>query len=137
MTTEKDKILYTCSLCYNKLDGINYSPMILPECNHALCSSCISNILINNKILKCPIDNKTYPNIKSISQLELKKNIEKQKNFKNNINISGLEDDSVDKEEYKNDILANDPFTHTRQNYYLNASLSTNSENNLKISNDS
>ena len=62
-----------CNLLYDKSIHI---PLILPNCNHSICSKCICEMLIkNNNFIICPIDKKINNEIKSLKNLKINKNL--------------------------------------------------------------
>ena len=64
-----------CFICNKLYDPSIHIPLILPTCNHTICSKCIQEILIKNNSLICPIDNIIYKEINSIEQLKINKQL--------------------------------------------------------------
>ena len=91
---------YNCLICHYPFDDSTHLPRIMPNCDHTICSLCISKkLLSSNKIFICPKDNIIYSKIESIDYFQVNKNIlEKIKqqqgiNSSNNYNIN-INDDS-------------------------------------------
>lgn len=62
----------TCFLCNFPFDESIHIPRILPNCNHSICSLCLTNSLQPQKdSFLCPKDNITYSNIRSIDYFKI------------------------------------------------------------------
>ena len=75
-----------CFICNKLYDPSIHIPLILPICNHNICSKCIQEALIKNNSLICPIDNIIYKEIKTIEQLKINKQLIEDINVKRNKN---------------------------------------------------
>ena len=72
---EKNDIYKNCPNCNILFDLTEHLPRILPQCNHTLCTSCITTIFFDNSLKKiiCPIDKVEYDNINNINSFETNK----------------------------------------------------------------
>ena len=75
---------YNCLICHYPFDDSIHLPRILNECEHTICSLCISRrLLSSNKTFICPKDNTVYSNIESVVDFKVNENIiEKIKQLK-------------------------------------------------------
>ena len=58
----------TCPICFERYDETNLCPRLLPECGHTFCTSCLNNLIRNNRIT-CPFDNKVIHVSRGIGEL--------------------------------------------------------------------
>ena len=97
---EKNDIYKNCPNCNILFDLTEHLPRILPQCNHTLCTSCITTIFFDNSLKKiiCPIDKVEYDNINNINSFETNKIfIENIKNNNGNSSADAEVKDNSDK----------------------------------------
>ena len=119
-----------CPKCSSLYDKSLHIPLILPNCNHSICSKCICEMIIkNNNCIVCPIDKKVNKEIKSLKNLQINKNLlgafettNKKVNKEKNSNIPKLEEVSLGKE-----IISKSVNLKIDNNYFLNQNNNNNS----------
>ena len=97
---EKNDIYKNCPNCNILFDLAEHLPRILSQCNHTLCTSCITKIFFDNSLKKiiCPIDKVEYDNISKINSFEINKTyIENIKNNNGNLSVEAKVQDNSDK----------------------------------------
>lgn len=82
---------YNCLICHYPFDDSIHLPRILNECEHTICSLCISRrLLSSNRTFICPKDNTIFSNIESVDDFKVNENIldkikqQKEKDINNN-----------------------------------------------------
>lgn len=80
---------YNCLICHYPYDDSIHLPRILNECEHTICSLCISRrLLSSNKTFICPKDNTVFSNIESVDDFKVNESIiekiKQQKEKENN-----------------------------------------------------
>lgn len=141
-----------CMICHIPFDDYIHLPRILPDCNHTICSLCISKNLFSNNTFICPKDNFIYTNINNIDYFKVNKNILdkiKQKENKDNLqyltyNIEDLiKNDVISLEKNKkikdktDEILINNTLlSSNNQQYYIKKNIKFNN-NKINFSNNS
>ena len=80
---------YNCLICHYPFDDSIHLPRILNECEHTICSLCISRrLLSSNKTFICPKDNTVFSNIESVDDFKVNESIiekiKQQKEKENN-----------------------------------------------------
>ena len=80
-----------CLICHYPFDDSIHLPRILNECEHTICSLCISRrLLSSNKTFICPKDNTVFSNIESVDDFKVNESIlekikqQKEKEKENN-----------------------------------------------------
>ena len=67
---------FNCLICHYPFDDSIHLPRILNECEHTICSLCISRrLLSSNKTFICPKDNIVLSNIESVDDFKINENI--------------------------------------------------------------
>ena len=130
---------FYCTKCNISYDSSTHTPLKLPNCNHSICSKCISEQIIkNNNSIICPIDKIISKNINSVEEFKInKKLIEDINNYKfktknSKILITDLEDLSIGNEiTSKNEFLKNDILDINQANTSLSSTFF-----NLKLKNE-
>lgn len=51
---------FSCNVCSVDYDTTKHAPRILVDCGHTLCSQCLTRILTDPKLKKCPFDNRPF-----------------------------------------------------------------------------
>ena len=121
-----------CPKCNILYDKFIHTPLILPNCNHSLCSKCICEMLIkNNNNIICPIDKIINKEIKPIEKTKINKLlIENANNKKYNSNTNKLKTESEEmslgnENSSKNDDLKTENNLLNKNNNNLNLSFSS------------
>jgi len=61
----------TCNVCYLSYDTKDHAPRVL-SCGHTMCTKCLTNIINNPALRKCPFDNNVFaPSQNSIASFAL------------------------------------------------------------------
>ncbi len=55
-----DNEKFCCNVCSVDYDTTKHAPRILVDCGHTLCSQCLTRILSDPKLRKCPFDNRPF-----------------------------------------------------------------------------
>ena len=125
-----------CIVCHIPFDESIHLPRSLPNCNHTICSLCLSkNLLTKSNTFMCPKDNIIYSNVDNIDYFKVNKNVlEKIKQSQNNLaqnDSSKIDIISLDKEKTKSSKSKLDTITvnDSTLNNNTNTLTSTNNQN--------
>ena len=137
---------YNCLICHYPFDDSIHLPRILNECEHTICSLCISRrLLSSNKTFICPKDNTVFSNIESVDDFKINENIidkikqqkEKEKEKGNN-NIKNINNSNIKvNDSYKIDINTSEKTSIPSQKTSTKAQIdSTSNKDSTLFSND-